>query len=132
MKVPLTFLHKIQMRTDFPPLREGERSGICYKAIAQLIRSNGEWTVFTGDQLGVLFAARALDRYKSSSKPMSEDISRRFYHIVINVSAVEDQLAMVASTVSSKMIEAMAQCEGFKFVDCLTGELCSADEIIKS
>lgn len=37
---------------------------------------------------------------------------------------------MVASTVSSKMIEAMAQYEGFKFVDCLTGELCSADEII--
>lgn len=28
---------------------------------------------------------------------------------------------MVASTVSSKMIEAMAQVEGFKFVECLTG-----------
>jgi len=28
---------------------------------------------------------------------------------------------MVASTVSSKMIEAMAQIEGFRFVDCLTG-----------
>lgn len=28
---------------------------------------------------------------------------------------------MVASTVSSKMIEAMARREGFKFVDCLTG-----------
>ncbi|KIM87657.1 hypothetical protein PILCRDRAFT_773278 [Piloderma croceum F 1598] len=63
---------------------------------------NGDWTVFTGDQLGVLFAARVLDTYKSSGKPMN-------------------QLAMVASTVSSKMIEAMAQYEGFKFVDCLTG-----------
>jgi hypothetical protein len=31
------------------------------------------------------------------------------------------QLAMVASTVSSKMIEAMAHKEGFKFVECLTG-----------
>jgi hypothetical protein len=31
------------------------------------------------------------------------------------------QLAMVASTVSSKMIEAMARKEGFKFVECLTG-----------
>lgn len=30
---------------------------------------------------------------------------------------------MVASTVSSKMVEAMALCEGFKFVDCLTGRL---------
>ena len=28
---------------------------------------------------------------------------------------------MVASTVSSKMIEAMAKLEGFKFVECLTG-----------
>lgn len=30
---------------------------------------------------------------------------------------------MVVSTVSSKMLEAMAQREGFKFVDCLTGRL---------
>jgi phosphomannomutase len=28
---------------------------------------------------------------------------------------------MVASTVSSKMIEAIAAAEGFKFVECLTG-----------
>jgi phosphomannomutase len=33
-----------------------------------------------------------------------------------------DKLAMVASTVSSKMIEAMAEVEGFKFVECLTGQ----------
>lgn len=32
-----------------------------------------------------------------------------------------DKLAMVASTVSSKMVEAMAHAEGFKFVECLTG-----------
>ena len=32
-----------------------------------------------------------------------------------------DKLAMVASTVSSKMIEAMAAKEGFKFTECLTG-----------
>jgi hypothetical protein len=33
-----------------------------------------------------------------------------------------DKLALVASTVSSKMVEAMAQKEGFTFVDCLTGK----------
>jgi phosphomannomutase len=33
-----------------------------------------------------------------------------------------DKLAMVASTVSSKMVEAMAEAEGFKFVECLTGK----------
>jgi phosphomannomutase len=31
------------------------------------------------------------------------------------------KLAMVASTVSSKMVEAMAKAEGFHFAECLTG-----------
>ncbi|KAK0502948.1 hypothetical protein EDD18DRAFT_1306220 [Armillaria luteobubalina] len=62
----------------------------------------GEWIAFTGDQLGVLFAARILETYKDSGKPL-------------------DKLAMVASTVSSKMVEAMGNTEGFKFVECLTG-----------
>ncbi|TFK55033.1 hypothetical protein OE88DRAFT_1653657 [Heliocybe sulcata] len=63
---------------------------------------DGKWTPFTGDQLGTLFAAAVLEQYKSSGKPLSK-------------------LAMVASTVSSKMIAAMAASEGFRFVDCLTG-----------
>lgn len=62
----------------------------------------GEWINFTGDQLGILFASQVLDRYRGSEKSI-------------------DKLAMVASTVSSKMIEAMAKREGFKFVECLTG-----------
>lgn len=63
---------------------------------------NGKWTLFTGDQLGSLFASKVLKTYKSSGKPINK-------------------LAMVASTVSSKMIESMARVEGFKFVECLTG-----------
>lgn len=63
---------------------------------------DGKWIVFTGDQLGALFASRELAIYKQSGKPL-------------------EKLAMVASTVSSKMIEAMAHAEGFKFVECLTG-----------
>ncbi|KAI0362761.1 phosphoglucomutase first 3 domain-containing protein [Trametes cingulata] len=63
---------------------------------------DGKWIQFTGDQLGTLFASACLDKYKASGKPLSK-------------------LAMVASTVSSKMIEAMAQAEGFKFAECLTG-----------
>jgi phosphomannomutase len=66
-------------------------------------RTNGEWITFTGDQLGALFASWTLEIYKASGKPLNK-------------------LAMVASTVSSKMIEAMAQAEGFKFVECLTGQ----------
>ncbi|PCH38295.1 phosphoglucomutase 1 [Wolfiporia cocos MD-104 SS10] len=63
---------------------------------------DGQWIPFTGDQLGILFASTTLERYKATGKPLHK-------------------LAMVASTVSSRMIEAMANTEGFKFVECLTG-----------
>ncbi|KAH9946369.1 phosphoglucomutase 1 [Epithele typhae] len=63
---------------------------------------DGKWIQFTGDQLGTLFASACLEQYKETGKPLSK-------------------LAMVASTVSSKMIEAMAHAEGFKFAECLTG-----------
>ncbi|KAJ3553346.1 hypothetical protein NM688_g3665 [Phlebia brevispora] len=63
---------------------------------------DGKWINFTGDQLGVLFASTVLHKYKAAEKPINK-------------------LAMVASTVSSKMVESMAAIEGFKFVECLTG-----------
>ncbi|KAI0646776.1 phosphoglucomutase first 3 domain-containing protein [Trametes meyenii] len=62
----------------------------------------GKWIQFTGDQLGTLSASACLEKYKASGEPLSK-------------------LAMVASTVSSKMIEAIAHAEGFKFAECLTG-----------
>lgn len=64
--------------------------------------ADGLWFLFTGDQLGALFASHVLSKYKATGKPLGK-------------------LAMIASTVSSRMIEAMARVEGFKFVDCLTG-----------
>ncbi|KAF8575544.1 hypothetical protein K439DRAFT_1649515 [Ramaria rubella] len=63
---------------------------------------DGTWKVFSGDMLGAIFAARTLEIYRASGKPISK-------------------LAMVASTVSSRMLEAMANKEGFKFSECLTG-----------
>jgi len=68
--------------------------------------SSGQWTIFTGDQLGSLFASFILDIFKQSTATSHQPLTK---------------LAMVASIVSSKMIEAMAQVEGFKFVQCLTG-----------
>ncbi|KAI9512434.1 hypothetical protein F5148DRAFT_1279773 [Russula earlei] len=65
-------------------------------------RLDGTWVIFSGDQLGALFAGRTLEVYKMSGKPLNT-------------------LSMVASTVSSKMIEAMAAAVGFKFTECLTG-----------
>ncbi|KAG6811867.1 hypothetical protein H0H92_005443 [Tricholoma furcatifolium] len=64
--------------------------------------ANGQWIVFTGDQLGVIFAHHIFELYKQTGKPL-------------------EKLAMVASTVSSKMLEAVAKVEGFRFVECLTG-----------
>lgn len=65
--------------------------------------NNGGWTTFTGDQLGALFAHRVFQNHKKASRNLSK-------------------LAIIASTVSSKMVEKMGQVEGFKFVECLTGE----------
>ncbi|KAJ3881494.1 hypothetical protein F5051DRAFT_106628 [Lentinula edodes] len=66
------------------------------------IHPAGGVTIFTGDQLGTIFAAHVFETYRDSGQPLSK-------------------LAIVASTVSSKMVEAIAEQEGFKFVECLTG-----------
>ncbi|KAI5831145.1 Phosphoglucomutase, first 3 domain-containing protein [Schizophyllum commune Tattone D] len=65
-------------------------------------KAGGGWTTFTGDQLGVIFAASVFEKYKATGKPL-------------------DKLVMVASTVSSKMVAAMAAKERFKFTETLTG-----------
>ncbi|KAL5490151.1 hypothetical protein ACEPAI_4984 [Sanghuangporus weigelae] len=64
--------------------------------------ANGKWITFTGDQIGAIFAARCLEIYRSTGQPLNK-------------------LAMIASTVSSKMVEAMARKEGFTFAETLTG-----------
>lgn len=67
---------------------------------------SGQWTIFTGDQLGSLFASHILATFERSTAIGNKPLPK---------------LAMVASIVSSKMIETMAQVEGFKFASCLTG-----------
>ncbi|KAJ3106385.1 Phosphoglucomutase-3 [Phlyctochytrium planicorne] len=63
---------------------------------------DGKWHTFTGDQLGVMLAAGSL----INAHEDGIDISR---------------IAMVASTVSSKMLGSMAEREGFLFEETLTG-----------
>ncbi|KAJ2119240.1 hypothetical protein IW147_006031, partial [Coemansia sp. RSA 720] len=65
-------------------------------------QSDGSWLMFTGDQLGTIFAAYVLEMARSASVP-------------------DAKLAMVNSTVSSRMLETMAQVEGFYYADTLTG-----------
>jgi phosphoglucomutase len=68
-------------------------------AVAEKV--DDKWHIFTGNQLGVLIGAYLLERYPSS-KP-------------------RDKLAMLASTVSSRMLAALANKEGFHFTETLTG-----------
>ncbi|KAH9861537.1 hypothetical protein J1614_011286 [Plenodomus biglobosus] len=60
-----------------------------------------KWHIFTGNQLGVLLGSYLLERYPTS-KP-------------------RDKLVMLASTVSSRMLAALARKEGFQFRETLTG-----------
>jgi phosphoglucomutase len=68
-------------------------------AVAEKV--NDKWHIFTGNQLGVLIGSYLFERYPSS-KP-------------------REKLAMLASTVSSRMLAALAKKEEFKFAETLTG-----------
>lgn len=67
-------------------------------AVAQKLPT-GDWKQFTGNQLGILLASHILDAY---TKP-------------------RDKLAMLSSTVSSRMLAVMGEKEGFKHAETLTG-----------
>ncbi|CAO3613777.1 unnamed protein product [Mucor hiemalis] len=65
-------------------------------------QSNGEWVIFTGNQIGSILGAASFEKaIQSGKKP--------------------ENLAMVASTVSSKFLARMGEVEGFTFVESLTG-----------
>ncbi|KAK4994215.1 hypothetical protein LTR66_005708 [Elasticomyces elasticus] len=68
-------------------------------AIAEQV--HGRWRQLTGNQMGVLFASHVLETY-----PADKDLGK---------------LAMLASTVSSRMLSIMAAREGFRFQETLTG-----------
>jgi len=68
-------------------------------AVAEKVKD--QWHIFTGNQLGVLIGSYLYERYPSS-KP-------------------RERLAMLASTVSSRMLAALAKKEGFYFTETLTG-----------
>ncbi|KAI8145427.1 hypothetical protein BJV82DRAFT_643703 [Fennellomyces sp. T-0311] len=69
-------------------------------AIAEKV--NGEWKLFTGNQIGAVLGAASFEKAKSVGIPT-------------------DKIAMVASTVSSKFLGRMAEVEGFRFEEALTG-----------
>ena len=72
-------------------------------AAAQKLPS-GSWHTFSGNELGILFAAQTLDAYRLKA-PLDK----------IN------KLCMLCSAVSSQMLKTMALTEGFHFEETLTG-----------
>lgn len=81
------------------------------------------WKIFTGDQLGTLLGSWALRQHQQSGKPTGTFILSvmRFYVPLTGGGFCAEKLAMCASTVSSKMLRAMAKLEGFTFRETLTG-----------
>ncbi|GBB97055.1 hypothetical protein RclHR1_02900018 [Rhizophagus clarus] len=75
---------------------DADRFGVSEK------KKNGEWDIFSGNQIGIILASTVLENYKAQGKPINK-------------------LAMLASTVSSKMLGKMAKTEGFYFEETLTG-----------
>ncbi|KAI8977624.1 hypothetical protein BDF20DRAFT_906547 [Mycotypha africana] len=63
---------------------------------------NGEWIIFNGNQIGSVLGAACFEKAIAAGKK-------------------PEQLAMVASTVSSKFLARMAEVEGFRFEESLTG-----------
>lgn len=66
---------------------------------------SGDWKVFTGNQLGILFAAQTLGAYRQATKATDK----------------AGKLAMLASAVSTQMLKSMATVEGFHYEETLTG-----------
>ncbi|KAJ2157990.1 hypothetical protein GGF46_004106 [Coemansia sp. RSA 552] len=73
-------------------------------------QANGSWLAFTGDQLGAILAAYVLE-------------------MAVAQGITPAKLAMVNSTVSSRMLEAMAEKDGFHYADTLTGFKWMANEL---
>jgi phosphoglucomutase len=69
--------------------------------LAAAEKVSGRWHIFTGNQLGILLGSYLIERYAGNTP--------------------REKLAMLASTVSSRMLHALADKEGFHFTETLTG-----------
>ena len=82
------------------------------------------WRQFTGDQLGVIFGITLFRQYKAAGKPIGADMRLhrgRLAGLTRSFCPCVGKLAMLASTVSSKMLAIVAKKEGFQFRETLTG-----------
>jgi phosphomannomutase len=85
-------------------------------AVAEKSRTTGEWTTFTGDEIGTMLGHWLWQQQQQQSQPEADANAD-----AESASAATDKLplAMCASTVSSKMLAEIARVEGFHFEDTL-------------
>jgi len=85
--------------------------------LAVAVKDQGQWVMLTGNEIAALFAQWCWLQRKTWAH--TKDIS-------------DDKFVMVASTVSSKHLKAMAKTEGFQFRDTLTGFKWIGNEMLKA
>lgn len=73
-------------------------------AIAEMNPATRQWKIFTGNEIGSLIGAWELEQ-----------------HLRLHPDDKREDLYFVASTVSSKMLKAIAKAEGLRFEETLTG-----------
>mmetsp|Transcript_8352 Transcript_8352/g.11229 ORF Transcript_8352/g.11229 Transcript_8352/m.11229 type:complete len:614 (+) Transcript_8352:64-1905(+) len=71
-------------------------------ALAEKNKETGEWRTFTGDELGGIFGAWIWERYRESASSPSE-------------------YAVIATAVSSRLLQRIAEVEGIQYHETLTG-----------
>lgn len=80
-------------------------------AVAEKDRGTGEWTVFTGDQIGAMLGHWLWQQQEAQQSKQAGNTR----------SSANTVTAMCASTVSSKLLAEIARVEGFHFEETLTG-----------
>lgn len=76
-------------------------------ALAERNPATGQWTIFSGNEIGVMLGHWQWTEYCRQHVDQDDDHKTR--------------VVMVASTVSSKMLQAVARKEGFECIETLTG-----------
>jgi phosphomannomutase len=87
-------------------------------AVAERNRVTGEWTNFTGDEIGTMLGHWLWQQQQQADADADAEVDAN-----VNTASATKKLplAMCASTVSSKMLAEIARVEGFHFEDTLTG-----------
>lgn len=92
-------------------------------AVAERDPATGQWRAFSGNEIGAMLAEWVLRNHRELR--LVEDMGLGLGQ------APEERLAVLSSTVSSRMLEAIARKEGIRWVETLTGFKWLGNEALK-